>query len=59
MLFGAAGEDGSDAGDAQFSGLFDGPLHVVELEDGEEEMEREGAAFSDALARVHRTARWK
>jgi len=24
-----------------------------------EEMEREGAAFSEALARVHRTARWK
>ena len=34
MLFGSAGEDGGDAGDAEFGGLFDGPLHVVELEDG-------------------------
>ena len=42
MLFGAAGEDGGDAGDAEFGGLFDGPLHVIELEDGEEEMERKG-----------------
>ena len=42
MLFGAASEDGCDAGDAELGGLFDGPLHVVELEDGEEEMEREG-----------------
>jgi len=42
MFFGAAGEDGRDFGDAQLGGLFDGPLHVVELEDGEEEMEREG-----------------
>ncbi len=42
VLFGAAGEDGGDAGDAEFGGLFDGPLHVVELEDGEEEMEGKG-----------------
>ena len=42
VLFGAAGEDGCDAGDPQFSSLFDGPLHVVELEDGKEQMEREG-----------------
>ena len=43
VLFGAAGEDGSDAGDAEFSGLFDGPLHVIELEDGKEEMEGKGS----------------
>ena len=42
MLFSATGEDRSDAGDAEFSGLFDGPLHVIELEDGEEEMEGKG-----------------
>ncbi len=42
MFFGAAGEDGSDAGDAEFGGLLDGPLEVVELEDGEQQMEWEG-----------------
>ncbi len=42
MFFGAAGEDGGDAGYAQLGGFFNGPLHVVELEDGEEEMERQG-----------------
>ncbi len=42
VLFGAAGEDGGDAGDAELGGFFDGPLHVIELEDGEEEMEGEG-----------------
>jgi hypothetical protein len=42
MLFGAAGEDGRDAGDAEFGGLFDGPLEVVELEDGEEQMDGQG-----------------
>ena len=39
VFFGSAGEDRGDAGDAKFGGFFDGPLHVVELEDGEEEME--------------------
>lgn len=42
VLFGAAGEDGGDGGDAEFGGFFDGPLHVIELEDGEEEVEGEG-----------------
>jgi len=42
VFFGAAGEDGRDAGDAEFGGLLDGPLHVIELEDGEEEMEGKG-----------------
>ena len=42
VLLGAAGEDGRDAGDAQFGGLFDGPLEVVELEDGEEKVDGEG-----------------
>jgi hypothetical protein len=46
MLFGAAGEDGGDAGDAELGGLFDGPLHGIELEDAEEEMEgKSGAGF--------------
>ena len=35
MFFGAAGEDRSDLCDTEFGGLLDGPLHVVELEDGE------------------------
>ncbi len=42
VLFGAAGDDGRDARDAEFGGLFDGPLHVIELEDGEEEVEGKG-----------------
>ena len=42
VFFGAAGEDGGDAGYAEFGGLFDGPLEVVELEDGEEEVEGKG-----------------
>ena len=42
VLFGAAGEDGGDASDAELGGLLDGPLHVVELEDGEEEMQGKG-----------------
>ncbi len=41
VFFCAAGEHGCDAGDAQLGGLFDGPLHVIELEDGEEEREGE------------------
>jgi len=36
VLLGAAGEDGRDAGDAEFCGLLDGPLEAVELEDGEQ-----------------------
>ena len=39
VLLGAAGEDGRDAGDAEFGGFFDGPLEVVELEDGEQQMD--------------------
>ena len=42
VFFGAAGEDGGDAGYAEFGGFFDGPLEVVELEDGEEEVEGKG-----------------
>ena len=42
MLLGAAGEDGRDAGDAEFGGFFDGPLEAVELEDGEQEVDGEG-----------------
>jgi hypothetical protein len=41
VLFGAAGEDGRDAGDAELGGFFDGPLEAIELEDGEEEMDGE------------------
>ena len=39
VFFGSAGEDWRDACDAEFSGLFDGPLHAVELEYGQKEME--------------------
>ena len=42
VLLGAAGENGGDAGDAEFGRLFDGPLEVIELEDGEKEMDWEG-----------------
>jgi hypothetical protein len=51
VFFGAAGEDGGDAGDAEFGGLFDGPLHVIELEDGEEEMEREGSVGGELFVK--------
>jgi hypothetical protein len=42
MLLGAAGEDGRDAFYTQFRGFLDGPFEVIEFEDGDEEMEREG-----------------
>ena len=42
MLLGAAGEDGRDAGDAEFGGFLDGPLEVIELEDGEQEVDGQG-----------------
>ena len=42
VLLGAAGEDGRDAGDAELGGLLDGPLEVIELEDGEQQMDGEG-----------------
>jgi len=42
VLLGAAGEDGRDAGDAEFGGLLDGPLEAVELEDGEQKVDGEG-----------------
>ena len=42
MFFRAAGEDGGDTGDAELGGLLDGPLEVIELEDGEQEVDGEG-----------------
>ncbi len=42
VLFGAAGEDWRDAGDAEFGSFFDGPLEVVEFEDGEQQMNGQG-----------------
>ena len=39
VLLRAAGEDGRDAGDAEFGGLFDSPFEVVELEDREQQMD--------------------
>ncbi len=42
VLLGAAGEDGSDARDAEFGGFFDGPLEAIELEDGEQKVDGEG-----------------
>lgn len=41
VLLGASCEDGCDAGDAEFGGFLDGPFEVIELEDGEEEVEGE------------------
>jgi hypothetical protein len=49
VLFGAAGEDGGDAGYAELGGLFDGPLEVVELEDGEVEVKGEGGVGFELL----------
>ena len=46
MLFRATGEDGRDAGDAEFGRLLDGPLEVVELEDGEQQVDgKSGVCF--------------
>jgi len=46
MLFGAASEDGRDARGTELGGFFDGPLEVIELEDGEEKMDGEcGVGF--------------
>ncbi len=42
VLLGAASEDGGDTGDAELGGFFDGPLEVIELEDGEEQVEGKG-----------------
>lgn len=42
MLFGAPGDDGRDARDSELGSFFDGPLEVIELEDGEQEMDGEG-----------------
>ena len=42
VLFGAAGKDGRDGGDAEFGGFFDGPFKVVEFEDSEIKVERQG-----------------
>ena len=42
VFVGSAGGDGGDAGDAEFGGFLDGPLHVIELEDGEEKVEGKG-----------------
>ena len=41
MFFCAAGEDGRDACGAEFGGLLDAPLEVIELEDGEQQMDGE------------------
>ena len=49
VLLGTAAEDGGDAGDAQLGGLLDGPLHVVELEDGEQEMDEGGRRRTPVL----------
>jgi len=42
VFFGAAGENGRDFRHPQFRGFFYAPLEVVELEDGEQEMDRQG-----------------
>jgi hypothetical protein len=42
VLLCSVGEDRSDAGDAELGGLFDGPLEVVELEDGKQQMDGQG-----------------
>jgi hypothetical protein len=42
VFLGAAGEDGRNAGDTEFGGLLDGPLEVIEFEDGEQEVDGEG-----------------
>jgi hypothetical protein len=49
MLFGATGEDRRYASYAQFGCLFDSPLHVIELEDGEEEVEGKGSVGLEFL----------
>ena len=40
MFFCATGEDGGDLCYTEFGGFFDGPLHVIELEYGEQEVKR-------------------
>ena len=46
MLFSAAGEDGGETIDAELGGFLDGPLEVVEFEDGEKKMEwKSGVGF--------------
>lgn len=46
VLFRAAGEDGRDADYAELGGFLDGPLEVIELEDGEEKMDgKRGVGF--------------
>ena len=42
VLLGAAGEDGGDPGYAELGGFFDGPLEVIEFEDGEQEVDGQG-----------------
>ncbi len=42
VLFRAAGEDRGHAGDAEFGGFFDGPFQMIELEDGEEQVQGKG-----------------
>jgi len=46
VLLCAAREDGCDASGAEFGGLLDAPLEMIELEDGKQEMDWEcGVGF--------------
>ncbi len=46
MFFGSPRKDGSDARHAQLGGFFDGPFHVIELEDGQQQVQRKcGVGF--------------
>lgn len=42
VLLCAVGEDGCDACDAELSGLLDGPLEVIEFEDGKQKVDGQG-----------------
>ena len=50
VLLGALGEDGRDAGDAEFGDFFDGPLEAIELEDGEQKVDGEGGVGFELFA---------
>ena len=49
VLFGTASEDRGDALGAELGGFFDGPLEVIELEDGEQEVDRKGSVGFEFL----------
>jgi hypothetical protein len=57
MLLGPARNHRRHRGDSQFGGLLDGPLHAIELIDGQTSVTGSAGSASSSAIRLKRTSR--